>query len=528
MIQNLDQSPGQPQFECDLCIVGSGAAGITLAVELLDAGLKIVMLESGGVLDEPPTQALYDAVVEGHAFPGVHEGRLRTYGGSTTRWGGSGIPLDPIDFEKRDWVAESGWPIAHEEMRNYYPRASAFLATDVLNFDTDVFSLLRFEPPALDRERVGYRFEKFAPRPSLRDVYGARLRAAADLVVLLHANLTRIELTSTLDHVSYLHVRSLAGNVATVRARRVVICTGAIETARILLSNDAQQQGGIGNSRGLVGRYLQDHPVARVATIRTSDPNRLQHFFNTFYRGGQKYAVRHPASAQLQRRERILNAAGIVKFDAPADSPYRDLKEAVLAAKRGRIGFGLPRAMLRAAVHAPSILRPVYAYTFRGRAYTPAPSVWLAMTTEQEPNPQSRVTLADETDALGIRKSCINWRMTDLTLKTIAVYTRAMAQEFERLGLGTLNPEPWLNGGSDWRGAIGDQYHHMGTARMSESPERGVVDPHCRVHGIDNLYLAGSAVFPTSGQAGPTLTIIALAMRLADDLRESSALHCGT
>lgn len=519
MIQDLDQLSQGAELTCDLCIVGSGAAGITLAMELLNSGLNILMVESGSSLDEPPTQALYDSIIEGHAFPGATEGRWRTYGGSTTRWGGSGIPLAPMDFQEREWVAHSGWPITHDEIQPYYSRAAAFLGTDALNHDTELYDLLDIDPPALEPDKVGYWFEKFAPRPSLRDVYGTRLRAAEHVTVLLHANLTRIELAPTLDHVSSLQVRSLSGKDATVRAGRVVIATGAIETARILLSNDRELPDGIGNGRGLVGRYLQDHPVAGVATIETSNPDRLQHYFNTFYARGQKYAVRHPASAALQKRERILNAAAIVKFEAPIESPYRALKEAVLAAKRGAMGVGLLRAIFRAAIHSPSILRPVYAYAVRGRAYTPSPQIWLAMTTEQEPNPLSRVTLADETDALGIRKSRIDWRLSDLTLKTFAVYTAVMKAEFEKLGLGTLTPERWLTD-ANWRDAIGDQYHQMGTARMNDSAELGVVDRSGRVHGIENLYVAGSAVFPTGGQAGPTLTIIALTMRLADELRK--------
>ena len=522
MLRDLDQMAEGAEIACDVCIVGSGAAGIALAVGLLDSKLSVVVLESGGAIDEPATQRLYDSEVVGHAFAGVHEGRFRTYGGSTTRWGGSGIRLDASDFEKREWVRDSGWPIGFSEVEKYYPRASALLGTDAMNFDTEVFAHLGFTPPAFDGERVGYRFEKFAPRPSLREVYGAKLRDSTNVTVLLHANLTRIELSPGLDHVERVHVRSLSGRSATVRAGRVAICTGAIETARILLANDAQQQRGIGNARGLVGRYLQDHPVARVATITTSDPDRLQRLFNTFYKGGQKYAVRHPAPAGLQRREEILNAAAIVKFEAPADSPYRALKEAVLAAKRGKVGMALPQAMGRAVLRAPSILRPVYEYVVRGRAYTPSPSIWLAMTSEQEPNPESRVTLAEERDALGVRKSKIDWRMTELTLRTMRVYTRVVGEEFARLGLGEMMAEEWLEGREDWRALVGDQYHHMGTARMGDSAETGVVDGRCRVFGVDNLYVAGSAVFPTGGQAGPTLTIIALALRMAEEFAERS------
>jgi choline dehydrogenase-like flavoprotein len=515
MIGDLDQIPDRQTFPCDVCIVGSGAAGIALATELLGSGLRTILVEGGGADVEPASQELYDAAIDAHAFPGATDGRFRTFGGSTTRWGGGSQPLDPIDFEPRDWVPQSGWPIPYDELAPYWRRGAAFLRTDSLNWDNDLLPLLGVSAPAFAPGGVGYNFYKSAPQPDLRRVYGRRLRDAApdDLTVLLHANLTRIDTQG--DRVAKVEVRSLDGRSATIVPGRLVICAGAIETVRILLAN-----GNLGNAHDQLGRHFQDHPVARVGTIRSDDPDRLQDLFNTFYRRGHKYAVRLPASAEFQRRERILNASAVVKFETPPDSPYIELKEAVLAAKRlapGGIGR-LVKAAGRAVWATPQILRPVYAYAVRGRGYTPDPQFTLAVTTEQEPGTPSRITLADERDALGTPKAKIHWQLGEVTRRTMAVYARVVADEFGRLDLGQVELEPWLTS-DKWRSSVGDQYHHLGGARMHADPARGVVDTLCRVHNVENLYLASSAVFPTGGQAGPTLTIIALAIRLADHLR---------
>jgi choline dehydrogenase-like flavoprotein len=295
---------------------------------------------------------------------------------------------------------------------------------------------------------------------------------------------------------------------------------GGIETPRVLLANDHQQPGGVGNARGLVGRFFQEHPTAVLGSVVTPSPNELQRLFHSFYRRRLKYAPRIALSFEEQQRHRILNASAVFVFDAGADSAYREFKYGVGELLRGRGKLDSVKQMARGAFHAGELVRPVFEFVVRRRGFTPNPRIAVTIFTEQEPSAESRIMLSDAKDALGMRKTRVHWQLTELTLRTIQVFAKTVQAELERLGLGRLDVEEWIATGSpSWKEHVADLYHHMGTTRMSKSPETGVVDPSCRVHGVENLWVASSSVFPTGGHSNPTLTILALAMRLADELK---------
>jgi choline dehydrogenase-like flavoprotein len=140
---------------------------------------------------------------------------------------------------------------------------------------------------------------------------------------------------------------------------------------------------------------------------------------------------------------------------------------------------------------------------------------------EQYPEPDSRITLSDQLDALGLRKACIDWHLSELERKTARRMVETVGAEFERLNLGKLELSDWMRPEiEDWRSWVKEGNHHSGATRMADDPRQGVVDRNCRVHGIENLYISSSSVFPTTGTANPTFTIIALAIRLADHLKQ--------
>jgi choline dehydrogenase-like flavoprotein len=265
MIADLSAADGPTQLTCDLCVVGTGAAGLTIASEMLDASLNVVLVESGGLDFEPPTQSLYDVDISGLPHPGSTQGRFRVCGGSTTKWGGQALPLMPSDFKRREWVTHSGWPISFEEVSRYYPRACRFLSVDEKNFDTDLFSYLGARPPGFDVQRVWYHFSKWSPHPDLRQHYLGTLRNSKNCTLLLHANVTNIVLEAEFGRVRQLEVQSLDSRKATVRAKMFVLCVGGIESARLLLSNRRQRLNGIGNDFDLVGRFFRIIPARSSA-----------------------------------------------------------------------------------------------------------------------------------------------------------------------------------------------------------------------------------------------------------------------
>ncbi len=521
MIVDLNTLTETPEFSCDLCVVGSGAAGLAIASEVLHTPFKTLIVESGGMETEPPTQALYDVDLSGLPHPGSTKGRFRICGGSTTQWGGQALPLMSLDLEQRDWIPYSGWPISIDELRPYYTRASRFLRVDERNFDSDLFAYLKAQPPAFNSERVRYHFSKWSPHPSVRERYLADLANRDNCTLLLHANVTSILLEKELNRVKRILVRSLGGQTALVHARIFVLCVGGIETARLLLSNDQQQTRGIGNEHDLVGRFFQDHPSATIGWLDGSDLAAAQQWLNVFHKNGLKYSVRCTAAPKWQRENRTLNVSMGTTVVAD-NSRLQDAKVFYDALRRRRLDPTVGRKLLSAMLHPEELILAGWHFLVHGRSFIPPGArLQIGLTSEQEPNPASRVMLSDKTDALGIRRSDVRWVLTERTNSTLRSYARMLREEFQRVGIGEIRLEKWvLDDSPQWTEHVTDQYHHMGTTRMNDSPRLGVVNSCCQVHGIANLYIGSSAVFPTSGHSNPTLTIIALCIRLADQLKQ--------
>jgi choline dehydrogenase-like flavoprotein len=522
MIVDLREAAASIRKTFDVCIVGSGAAGLALASEMARGALNVIVLESGGMEFEPPTQALYDVDISGLLHPGSTQGRFRVCGGSTTKWGGQALPLMASDFEPREWVPLSGWPISFAQLGPYYERASRFLLLDGMNFDSDLFRYLRTQPPGFDGEQIWYHFSKWSPKPSVREHYLPAIREANNCTLLLHANVTDIVLEPGFGRVREIEVKSLDGHKAAIRAKAFVLCAGGIETARLLLSSRKQQANGIGNEHDLVGRYFQDHPSAMVGWLNSKAPGRAQRWLNVFHRRGLKYSVRCTATRQWQVRHRTLNVSMGTTF-VQDDATLQNLKD-VYTAIRGRRLDGVAGKMWRAALHPWAAISPAYHFLVHGRSYAPGARMRIGLTSEQEPNPESRILLSDELDTLGIPRANVRWKLTELTLHTMRKYVETLREQFRRAGIGEIEVDPWLfDDAAQWTEHTTDQFHHMGTARMNDSPRAGVVDKNCKVHGIANLYIGSAAVFPTSGHSNPTLTFIALCMRMSDRLKQELA-----
>jgi choline dehydrogenase-like flavoprotein len=520
MIIDLITDDIGPELFTEVCVVGSGAAGLAIARELAASNIDVTVLESGGEKIEPGTQELYSAEFIGFPFHGAHEGRFRVLGGSTTKWGGQALPLRRLDFESRSWVNESGWPINYDEMAPFYQRANAFLGIDNHDYRDELLSILCTVPPSFDLRDIEYHFSKWCPTPNLRDRYRQLLFGSRTIRVVLHANVTAIQLDEEGAAVDRIVARTIGGRELAIRARYYALCCGGIENARLLLTNRDRQPSGIGNTRDLVGRYLQDHPAARIGQILSREPDKIQRLFNLFHRGGRKYSVRLSATDDLQRRTQTLSVSAALMFETASDSSFARLKDAYHRLRRRSFDAALVRTLSYCALHARELASPLYHYYVKRRTFTPNPLVALVINAEQEPRAESRVSLSADRDALGVPRARIDWRVSDLTYRTVQAFALRLENEFQRLALGKVVLEPWvMNNDSEWHARISDQNHHIGTTRMHESKQQGVVDATCRVHEMKNLYIAGSSVFPTGGHSNPTLTLIALSIRLADHLK---------
>src|SRR3990167_1409361 len=520
MILDLKEINETPLFQCDLCIIGSGAAGLALTSQMINTPFKVMLIERGGLDHEDETQALYEVEINGLSFPGATEGRFRVHGGSTTKWGGQALPFTPIDFEKRAWVSHSGWPITYDDLKPYYQRAYQFLMVDEMNVDSDLFEYLKTKPPAFDRSKIWYHFSKWSPKPNIRENYLFSIKTSNDYSLLLHANVTNIILDKNQQFVCQLEVASLIGTRAMVKATYFVLCTGGIETARLLLSNHHQQSSGIGNDYDLVGRFFQDHPTATIGWLNTSNPKQAQRLFNVFHKCRLKYTVRCTASPEWQRNKQTLNMSTGIEF-VQEHSSFQDLKEIYNAIGHRNFNRSLLNSLFHTLCHPSGAISPILHYLFLGRNYSPGAKMRFGLMSEQEPNPDSCILLSNRKDVLGMPLAEIRWKLTELTRYSMQQFALMLRDEIKIANIGELKLESWLfNPSSSWTGNVIDQFHHMGTTRMHDSPRHGVVNRHCRVHGISNLFIGSSAVFPTSGHSNPTLTIIALCIRLADRLKQ--------
>lgn len=529
MIVDIHETQDDTLFEADVCIVGAGAAGITLARSLREAGLTVVLLESGGADFERETQRLYDGRVVGRSYPPLDEARLRFFGGTTAIWGGRCVPLDPIDFESRPGIVESGWPFGYEEIADYYRRAQAIFGLPYDSFDEALWSTLETSPPDFDPERIRTGFWQFDDTYWRFGIANCPdLAGDPKVQVVIHANAVEIETDAEAGHVTGLRLASLAGRHGRARARAYVLCCGGIENARLLLASNRVASAGLGNERDLVGRYFMEHPRARIAELHLTDPAAFWLAFRKqFTQGGHKLIPALRPAEGLQRRAGVLNTAVTVKFQR---NPAAGVP-AALAAYETLRKHGQPnrvmRRLWRLYRHGNDILQAAAEKPLRRmQLRRGAGHLYLIARAEQAPNPDSRITLAhDDRDALGLPRAVLDWRLSETDTRTLRVLVGTVNGELQRLGLGSASPLPWLaDAGTDWpvdptigRHPIGG-YHHMGTTRMAADPGRGVVDPQGRVHSLANLYVAGSSVFPTSGWANPTMTIVALTLRLADHL----------
>jgi choline dehydrogenase-like flavoprotein len=523
MLVDFREIAGSTTLRADVCLIGSGAAGITLAMELDRSGLDVVMLAGGAAQFDAACHDLYRSHVVGLRHKGIHEMRARIHGGTTTLWAGQALPLDPIDFEARDWVPYSGWPFDLEAMKPYYLRAEQVMKLTPMTYDESAWPIGLAKPPKFDPDVFFPRISQFADVCDFSIAYQKELTESRNVKVLLNAHATAIETDAGGTHVNRIAVRSLEGQSMAAEARFCVVCCGAIETARLLLASDGVDPRGVGNAHDLVGRFFQDHPQALVAPIRTKNVRSLRAMFDVFVRARTRYSPRFCASKTIQRQRKILNICGGVGYDYTRESAVDDAKLLARAIRRKELRPQVPRALWNVVRHPVEVSMAAARYALyrtpmTGRSGPP----YLGLQAEQAPNPASRVTLDPERDALGMRRTRLDWRLTALDRHTMKTFVEATAAEFRRLDLGEIDvaafdlPEDL----SQMDQRVHDCAHHIGTTRMHDDPAQGVVDRNCRVHGVDNLYIGSSSVFPTGGSSNPTLTIIALCARIADRLKQ--------
>lgn len=557
--------PRGSTLEADICIIGAGAAGITLAREFIGGSVRVILVESGGLDFDQETQSLYDGTVVGLPYFPLDTPRLRYFGGTTHHWAGVCRPFDDVDFERRDWVPFSGWPINGADVASYYVRAQQVVQLTSDRWDTEGWiERDQFEPLPLDGDSVVTRVDQIVPpdRRSFAALYGADLKAASNVTVYLQANVTEIETDEGGAVATQLQVATLSGNRFAVSARTIVIAVGGIDNARIMLASRGKQPVGIGNQHDLVGRFFLEHPRFVAGMVVPADPSLSVQFYQEHVVGNTIIQPRLAIARDRQRAEGLNDVQ--ISID-PVHDPalegaarsrdvrsLKALKDVLTGKGMGDLAqdlsdvvsdlmtwhrFTVPGAPL--PIPYPEVIGQLMRVTPRDRQalipglfgdvaaflYTklggnlPIDSLLLTARFEPVPNPDSRVTLLEERDEVGMPRAQLDWELSDIDRHNVRRSMEIVGAEIGRSGVGRLRIL-FDEDSSGWPADLVGGYHLMGTTRMHDDPKQGVVDRDCLVHGMSNLYVAGSSVFTTAGSGNPTMFIVALALRLADHLKE--------
>ncbi|HYM32603.1 MAG TPA: GMC family oxidoreductase [Candidatus Cybelea sp.] len=516
-------------IECDVCIMGAGAAGITLARELSSSPIKVCVLESGGFDIEEGTQALYKGEIAGTHYPDLDVARLRMFGGSTNHWDGNCSALEDLDFGERPWVRYSGWPIEKAELDRFYPRAQAYCQLGPYRYDA-AYWMDRAHAPALalDPARAVTAMAQLSPPTRFGDAYRDDLKSAGNVTVVLHANVIDIR-TSDADggRIASVTVAILGGSRFSVSARHFVLALGGIENARVLLLSSSQQPAGIGNQNDQVGRYFMEHPIVDGAVFQPSSQRLDLRLYGELKIDGRDI------TAFLQLAEPALRQYGLMNVRAPLAPKtryqaapgvegYHELAE---AAGGGPMPDNVWTDVAEVIEDIDMVVEGGARKYLDRRLFPSANDLGyygLDTMMEQPPDPANRVTLSQRHDAFGQRQARLEWRIDANTQENLWRCYEVIGAALGRAGVGRLRS--WREHHVRLFGTkrLNYGFHHIGTTRMSANPRLGVVDADCRVHGLENLYVAGSSVFPTGGHVPPTLTIVALAIRLAEHLKSKA------
>jgi choline dehydrogenase-like flavoprotein len=546
MIESSSNFAPGDVLTADVVVVGAGAAGIPLALQLADSGLYVILLEAGAESLDARDQELYSGtVVDPKLHAPADKYRQRCLGGSTVTWGGRCVPLDPVDFLKREFVPLSGWPISNDEIAPYYPPANDWLeAGDFAYRDEDAFP--DSTPPMIN----GFKselirtdgLERFSRPTNMYQRYKDRMSVSQNLRVIHEANCIGISLKETATAVKSLAVRTHGGTDFTIRCRSYVLAVGGIETARLLLASNDVQTDGIGNKHDLVGRYYMCHIAGNVGKLTFDLPKTdVRHGYEISPDG--VYCRRRISFTQEEQlRQSVNNVVLRLHFPRIADPVHKSgvlsfiylMKPFISYEYATRLRDGDGDTFKSILLHIRNvILSPLETARFgfrwiakRNLATRKFPSIILENKSnifslevhgEQCPREDSRIYLSDERDSLGMPKVVIDWKYSSQDIESVRATLTTFDKELRRTGTGKLEfNDETLESDLLRFGAYGG--HHIGTTRMGTDPTTSVVDSDCRVHDVDNLFIASSAVFPTSGQANPTLAITALALRLADHI----------
>jgi hypothetical protein len=543
-IKSLDRLPR------DVCIIGAGPVGLALALELSRRRKSVLLLESGGTGIRKDVQSLSDAnIASSSPHVPMNMAVQRRLGGTSNLWGGRCVPMDALDFESRPFLNQSAWPITGADLTPFLPAACDYLGCGEAVFESSI--------PSLDNVDAGFRvnrLERWSSRPTMRTAHLRELRESRTLALCLLATVVGFKFDGdNLIREIYLHGPN--GAKAAIRVQEVVLAAGGLENTRLLLEMQREAPNRFGGPNGPLGRYYMGHLTGSVANLVIRSPalDAGLDYFND----ARGYCVRRRfwPSPELQQRRQLTNITLRTEFPPINDSDHGNgvLSLACLGLSffplRGHLVPDVVRqthlgnGTVDRAAHLRNVARDLphiatffskylyRRYITRTRAHSffelcAARRYRLRYHAEHLPNRNSRVTLSDERDAYGLRRLSIDFHYTLADIKPILRAHACFAEWLSNRKLGALQwSVPEAERVSHIISQSRDGRHQIGTTRMGHTEKTGVVNKDCRVFGVNNLFMAGTSIFCTSGHANPTLTAVALAVRLAHNLTAATPAY---
>jgi len=528
LIINSKELPQNHLIKSDVCIIGAGAAGITLARECRGQNFQVSLLESGGLEYEEHTQSLYKGENSGHPYYDLDSVRLRYFGGTTNHWMGACRPLDEIDFESRDGFPYSGWPFTRAHLLPYYNRAqkicqlSSFEDYEEEAWDSPQhFRGLSFLTPPL--QTIVY---QRSPPTRFGQVYREDLESAKNITTYIWANILEIKTDEFANNVTELRAGTLRGNRFSVSAKIFILATGGIENARLLLLSNSVNKVGLGNQHDLVGRFFMEHPEYPSGTLLLTAPQAEMEAYRNVKKNNVRFLRAMTLNAETLQGEKLSNFS--IEFRALEDESETDsigiesFKEIYRTFQKGKIPGDFWTHITNVMRDIDDVAAHAYGKVFQSSSI---PTRYrLFSRTEQVPNPESRVVLTEKRDEFGLPRVQLNWQLDVNDKHRMRRAHEIIGKVIGSSGIGRLRVE-LIDDEKTWPSPLQGGYHNMGTTRMHENPKKGVTDANCKVHGISNLFIAGSSVFPTSGYANPTLTIVPMTLRLGDHIKNLMSKH---
>ena len=516
MLIDLESSPRERSFQADVCILGAGVAGLTLATRLAARGLRVHLLEAGGLQLEPRSQSLYDVEQRGTTHTGATEGRFRIFGGSSTRWGGQLLPYTEDVFYPAAPVPSAPWPVSAETLEPYYPEILRIMGIPprpaAMPFEAAGLLHALGKAPADLGESIRLRYSKWAPfsRRNLARSLGRSCLADPRITVFLHANALAVETSGA--EATAVQVRNYAGQEYRFSARQIVVALGTIESSRLLLNSR------VPDPHDQLGRYFHDHVGVRCAVVEGSAREQILNRFGPFVVENVLHTAKFEAAYALREREALPAVMAHFVIEEPEHSGVGAVRAMLRAAQRGDLRSAA-RATPGMVRGLGDVGRLLYASRVRGRrALSARAQMFLHIDMEQVAAPEDRIALGDTLDCFGQRRAMVQWSAGEPERALARRYAPTVREALERAGIAPVQWLPGLFSGDSAGLEPHDTFHPMGGLRMGTDAAASVVSPELTLHGVANLHVASCATFPSGGSSNPTFTLMALALRLAERL----------